>query len=402
MIFPGKDNNPIERPLSYSATMGTILPPLTCALAILAVMTPRILAGGIAVFTLLVLASFGHALRQHKYNWRALILPALALVWFALSTLWSPSPRRFEMLRDTTYVTIFGALLLTTLPAWPAALARRSINWAMTGIVIAAIVFAQQYADDFSLTRWFSHLPPGGNLMMTNLPKRTACTLALLLWPLLLYVTQSVPARVAKITGGLLTLALLVLIYDLGSRSALLGALAGLMVFGLSQWRVQLGQAIGFVMLPLAVPLALLAAWLLPGLHPTLDHSGQERLAMWQETLHQLSWRGVGLDGSRGLSNLIQDHPHSIYLQWVLEGGLAGGILAIALAALLWQGLRRVAPALQPFIWAQATAGSLMLALAYGAWQGWWLAAHMVAAFLLALTAKGEDTSPHAPSADQR
>ena len=368
---------------------GAVIPPLSMTLVLLAILAPRAMAGSLLVYTICLLCSLRPLLASVTINWRALAFPLVAFGWFALSTVWGDSPRRFEMLRDAAYVLACTATLFTTLPVWSADLRRRTLDWVLTAAAIGTLGFVVQFMFGFPLTRAINHLPSDADLLDTNMPKRIACALGLLLWPCALCLWR----RGQYLLAQALIFMVIALLLALSSRAAMVGGLAALVVFYLTRLDRRMGQGIGLLLLPLGIPLALLAAHLLPDyIDPqALVASGEARLEIWQATLTHIleTWRlGIGLDGSRTIDPIIQDHPHNAYLQVMLEGGIVGAALVTLLAATLWQRLRRAGPLLQPFIWAYLAAAAGILAIAYGLWQGWWLALFGWTAFLLMLAAK--------------
>ena len=371
----------------------SLLPPLGALCLFSSLAAPRGISAMLAIFALLTLFSFAIAGKL-----RAFTLPRLLQVflicfgYFLLSVAWSPSPRALEMGRDTLIVMASCAILFASLKAWPALLIERVSRAMAIGFGISLAYLLLQGLFDFPINRWVDHLGPDYIMRLSNVPKRMGAALLLFAWPMALYIK---PPRQRLWLSVLLLLGMLMTLPLLFSRTALVGALAGLAMWAMSKWRPYAGYMAGLLLLPVSILSALMAILLLSIIHgyllSYLPFSGQERLDIWHYALQQgaAAWPfGIGLDGSRAFGPQIQTHPHNVYLQIFLEGGLIGTLLASLLGAVAWVELCKLPKTLQPYCWGFIASEAMLLASAYGLWQGWWLAAHALAAFMLVLVAK--------------
>lgn len=257
-------------------------------------------------------------------------------------------------------------------------------------------------------------LGAGGDALIFTL-KPAATVAALLVWPGLLILARrfSRPVVLAAAAAAFGAIAFS------GSDAAVLGLAFGAPAFLLALGRPRLaGPVLGAAL----AGLILAAPWI-PSLFPDprvsmvgieyLPNSGVHRIAIWQTTaarIHERPWLGHGFDASRSLypqsttvevrfakptmgksegfnSEPIPLHPHNMILQIWLELGAAGAVAALAALLSILVGLARMplekterAAGYGFFVTALAIA-----AVAYGAWQAWWLSAlGLSAAFLVA------------------
>jgi O-antigen ligase len=144
---------------------------------------------------------------------------------------------------------------------------------------------------------------------------------------------------------------------------------------------------------------------------PALPGSAIHRLAIWRYTADAIARRpltGWGMDASRALpggeapvqryfpeiaispnAQALPLHPHDAALEWRLELGLPGTLLALGVVALALERLARARLAALPRALAMGyAAAALSIALlSFGAWQAWWLSTLWLAtAALAALT----------------
>ncbi len=375
----------------------------------LAALAPRGLPVWAIAVTLIALAGLARrrALGRMARAWPAAGVVGAFLVLALLSSLWSPSGRAAATVAEMAYIALgalAGGAWITQLPGSEA---RRFMRPFLAGLLAGVALFGLEALLDFPLHRWWNRIPDTEieNLIYSNVPKRTAALLCLLVWPAALAVDRIGRRRAALLLPvgyGLLCL-------PLTSRSAMLGIAVGLAVFALARRsahaaRLLLGGvvALGFVaVLPGALFLDRIlnlegADWLF--------HSARHRVEIWgmaAERALQAPILGQGIDASRALApqgevsrfatigdSLLPLHPHNAFLQVWLELGAVGAALALATTLLLLAGTRHLARRDQPFALALFATALAMGSTAYGIWQAWWMAGFLAAGLILRLAGR--------------
>lgn len=331
------------------------------------------------------------------------VLAFLALA--ALSILWSPSPRAGLTVVEIAYIglgALAGGAWLSSLPGVEA---RRLIGLFLIGVFAGVLLFAVEAALDFPLHRWWNHVPAGAEIAETNVPKRTAVLLCLLVWPAAMALDRAGRRGAAVALPVIFAGACLLLT----SRSAMLGIAVGGVAFVLAVWSPRLVRgtlaAVLAVAFTFVLPLALLfdrvlnldgAAWLF--------HSARHRVEIWGMAANRALETpvfGQGIDASRALDpdgavsrfgtltdSLLPLHPHNAFLQVWLELGVVGAGLALAATLLLLFGTGRMERRLQPFALALFASALAMASTAYGIWQAWWMGGMLAAGLMLRLAAR--------------
>jgi exopolysaccharide production protein ExoQ len=282
-------------------------------------------------------------------------------------------------------VAVSGLLLAACLP--DVAPRKRALLFAGGFIAAAALM-----AADLNTGLWLRSLTGGRETTYTY--NRGLVTLVLLAWPLLALILSARKMWLAAPVVILLPLAILS-----GESAAAVVALAtGAAVFPVAALLPRLTRWIG-----LGAMLALLAVqpWfgtimqtvLTGAFHDRFKgaHSS-DRVDIWLsfEAAARAKWLvGSGFGSSANLQNapvaalvppdrvtlLGASHPHNAFLQVWVELGLAGAALTAALIVLLFLGIGRMRPALQPFALTCVAISALVALVSHGAWQPWWWAA---------------------------
>lgn len=246
---------------------------------------------------------------------------------------------------------------------------------------------------------------------------RAATTIALTLWPVLLMLMQRQHPRWAIVLAVATTL----VVSSLNSQAAMLSLLVGFAIWPLAWSLPRLAAGvigagvIALVAIPPSLNLSLAFIARAYQAAPWLKISAIHRLAIWHFAIDRINERpllGWGLDASRamphgseviaapGLEDLqlalktwMPLHPHNAALQWRLELGLPGALLATLVVLWpLWRiGTSRSLPrAHQAAGIAFASAALVIAFLSYGIWQEWWICElWMLATLFVAQSASG-------------
>jgi len=390
-----------DTPLAYpfAATVALLGP--------VAGLVPR----GMPVWALTILAlsaalltRTGGLARLRPDRWTAAaVLAFLALA--AASIAWSPSSRAGLTVLEIGYIALTAALAGPCIADLPEDAARRLGGLFLGGLAAGILIFSVENALDHPLYRWVNHTPADAPVSISNVPKRTAALLALLVWPAALVIRRHGHRLLAPaLPVGFAALSLLQ-----SSRSAIVGISIGLAVFALaSRWASATRRVLAGALIAAfagMVPLAYLLDRVLDiDNAPWLFSSARHRVEIWWRAAQrglETPLFGQGIDASRALKpmgetsqfevlthSLLPLHPHNAFLQVWLELGALGAALALALVLLVLAGTRRLEKADQPYALASFTAALAMTSTAYGIWQAWWMAGMLAAGLMLLLTAK--------------
>ena len=376
----------------------------------LAVFVPLAIAPLVGALAILV-AAVGRpaALRASREPRAVAILLLLLALWAAFSALWSPIPGH-SLVEAGRFllISIAGLVILGACCSLDEQGAARLGVAVLGGTILAIALLQLELRAGEPLGHLLKHLPRDQFLPMERYD-RGVTVLMLMAWPAAAGLLRQKRVLIAVIMAAL-TLATLL---EFVSQAAALAALVGLAVLPGGWFAPRLVAAgliapvlaMGLVFPPLAPDGHAIAA-----IHravPEIKISGIHRLAIWRFAAEHIAEHpvlGWGMDAARALpggktpvsvvmpevelpptSEILPLHPHDAALQWRLELGLPGFLLAAALVAWL---LLRVAGT--PIAWYRAlgfgyTAAVLTVALlSYGAWQEWWLAALWLSAAGLA------------------
>jgi O-antigen ligase len=242
---------------------------------------------------------------------------------------------------------------------------------------------------------------------------RAAATLALMVWPAALAVHR----RFGWPRATLLVVATLLIVSRFDSMASIVGLCGGLAVWLVLSWPpramaygVAAVLAIAIGLSPLVLPdkpaergvRVEAPASDLPPLEGSV--SVTHRLKIWRFVADAIADRpltGWGLNASRELpggnvevgpgATRLPLHPHNAFLQVWVELGAVGAALAAALGIIALRAVLTLRlPAAADARGARASAlaliasGSLVAGVAFGIWQGWWMAALWLAAGFMA------------------
>jgi O-antigen ligase len=398
-----------------------ILQVIAVLVPVLAVVAPRGLAAALPVAALAAAAAAWSKdmLRPPPALPSAIIVAFLC--WAAASALWAIEPRLVWSIWPQIVALAACGLLLLGVARGLEDESRNAVGLALAlGIVIALVLLALEWASSMMFERSLGatlHAQLSQRPFYTYVFNRSAATLALLVWP----AAFAVQRRFGWTRATLLIVATLLVVSGFDSMAAIVGMGAGLVVWLiLSSPRRGVGMAftaalaIGAASIPFMLPDNLFGPPAhvertspLPPMEDTV--SVTHRLAIWRfvgQAIAERPLAGWGLNASRELpggtvevapgANRLPLHPHNAFLQVWLELGTVGFALSIALGiTALWAAATPRLSDDNDSRYARAAAiallagGSLVASVAYGIWQGWWMAALWLAAgFMSVLTVR--------------
>ena len=338
------------------------------------------------------------------------VIAALLGTWATLSAAWSVIPRHSFLEGLRFLLEVVGGVLLLAAAIDLLPRERRIVgSCAAVGLAIAILFGLHEALTGAAFTKAIL----GRSVPMTRLD-RGATTLALALWPVLLAARRRAYAAVFAL-GAAAT------IYLLYSTGALLAVLTGFAVFALA-WvaprATAAALAAGIVLFAIVAPIAVPPYRATIAFHqaePSFKWSGIHRLLIWRFTAERIAERpllGWGMDAARAIpggnqyfadlfpgAGLPKDattlplHPHDAALQWELELGAPGTLLALAI--IVW-GLWRagiaadLSRAARAGALAYAAAALVIALIAYGIWQAWWVSTLFLTAALVSAAAEDE------------
>lgn len=328
-------------------------------------------------------------------------IPAAAMVvflaWGLTSALWSlDAGQTFKKAGQLTGVMLAAVLLVAAARALPAATrgpVRRAV--AVGGAILVVATLLEGYLG----------LPVRHAAVALGLAdetgayvlNRTILMMVLLAWPAAIAAACLGRRRLALVLPPLAALGSI----GLDSGTATLAGFGGLIGFGVAWLAAARGPVVvtslfvagSAVVVPLA---ARLHGWLVDV--EALPTSLLHRFFIWEFAVDRIAERplfGWGLEATRVMPNfgvesrygaaggdIIPLHTHNTYVQVMLETGLVGYAIFVGFVA--WLMLRtRAWPPVE-----RACGLGLLCAVAaswltgFGAWQSWWLAGLVLAAFL--------------------
>ncbi len=346
---------------------------------------------GCAAFFAILAFGFNHgkaALVDHvlaKSGKSNIRLFSFTLLYMAVSVFWAHSPASSadQFLQFVLPVVFTLLLLLFFVSEAPA---NRVLTWILAACTTALIIL-------YDLKTGMKLRELIGGRIFNYSYNRSIVTLVVLLLPLLALVMES-----RRWSLGLLLLPVLFAAGAGESETAILGIIIGTLVLPLAWFAPVLvrkaGLLITLVMIAVSPFIGTLAKQVLGAtLHKVLANAhSDDRVNIWLsfEAATQQKWLfGNGFGSSLNLQNaavaklvppdlvtlLGASHPHNAFLQVWVELGLVGAVLFAAMAAMLFAGVGRMMPRLQPFALTCIAVVSGISLVSHGAWQAWWVAA---------------------------
>jgi O-antigen ligase len=328
-----------------------------------------------------------------------------ALVWAAVSTLWSPyhpkSPDRSVALQLALALPLTWSAVCGARRADPrlSALALRILGWGLA--LFAAVLLA-----DVAVNGRFYHALHVRFYEPMRLDEAQnalahASTALAVLWPVALASRLRGRLDLARLVVAAVGTALAAHVFR--GDAPLYAAVLAVGAIGLvRRWPAGGPRllAAGVAAVGFAMP-ALVWAVRESGDYIQLERfsppSWAARMTYWS---HAIDWifdrplRGWGLDASRAMGPGIQLHPHNAALQVWLELGLIGAVAAAVFWALSLLRLARERPDGRAAAVAGSVAAFVFISwVNYGAWQAWWLAVGGLIPVIAALHARSDPTA---------
>jgi O-antigen ligase len=338
---------------------------------------------------------------------------ALISAWCLLAALWSFHPMNAATLALRVALLLMVLLYLVALVRLLAVCQRRRVARALClGFAIALALIVIELIFGGPILTLLQGAARSDYATYSRL-NRGVSAAAILVWPVAAFAWARGPRW--------LVFALPVLVFAVTlfsqSSASMLALGAGLMAALLAASGRQIARAV----MGLAVIVTLFASPLIPGL---AQQVGLEKFDLLPDTTHYRAhfWGvisdriaerpllGWGFDASPDLptgdvqpfrpgQKVIPSHPHNGALQIMVEIGLVGSLLTLALLFLIGRRIDRLAPVPRACAVAMLVTVLGVAATAYGIWQSHWLAMIGAAAALFsAALPAAESRSPAAES----
>jgi O-antigen ligase len=351
------------------------------------------------------------------------VLLALISAWSAITALWSPVPGH-SLVESGRFLLLSagGVVVLGRAAAIGDGEADRLTYALVAGLALAVLLLQIELRSNGVIARYVFHIPTEhfASIGVARFD-RGITVLLLMTWP----ATAGMAARRHWFGAALLMLAVVVTVIEFDSRASIL---AIFVAFGALAVATRLPRVVAMGMIGAVVLIAFVFPLVAPdgaaiervrASLPRLPPSAVHRLVIWRFVAERIGDRpllGWGMDTSRALpggKSLVNDlypevrlnnraevlplHPHDAALQWRLELGVPGTLLALAaLTLVLWRlareprrGWRR------PLAFGYAASALIVALLSFGIWQAWWLSTLWLGAALQARLGAGPEGPAH-------
>jgi O-antigen ligase len=330
------------------------------------------------------------------------------IILSAVASLWSFEPLRAFLLSARIAALLAAGLFLhAVLNRLDEAARTQAGNWLLAGIGLALVALYLEPALDFPILSLFQNLA-FVSAVSENRLNRGAVAVAILCWPASAFLWRRAGPWVAMCLPAIVLGALAFL----SSLSAGFGLIAAAATAIIATTHRRTGRIVLVAATLVAMAVSPLAGqkFYEAGLQDAdwLPKSAAHRVEIWHFTVQRIMEKpvfGWGFDAARGMNRLTTDaeasgrnpialHPHNAPLQILLELGIVGAMMALAIAWILIQRLETLPK--RERILGQATymAALAISCTAWGLWQNQWLALLVSAALAVSLTAPATQRSP--------
>lgn len=323
-----------------------------------------------------------------------------------VSVLWAIDPwHSFVRALRLIGECVEGFLLIDAAGRLDAAARRRVLTSLALGLLLMIVLAVTDALLTQRMMRWLR-----GTITPATVGNRGATVLALMMWPIVLFLARR-HGRWAAVGGWILGAIGVTACLSASAHLAL--AVATILFLCALRWGGIVARA-GLVLVPVAVLTMPVVPILMPPDAPLLPHallkpSAIHRLVIWHFTdtrIVEKPMLGWGLDSARAMPGgnhftvvvgpdgqaqryeQLPLHPHNGALQVWLELGAIGALIGALIALVVVSRLTPVslAPAERAVGLAVFASAAVELSLSYGIWQSWWIAALWLAGFMVALT----------------
>lgn len=345
---------------------------------------------------------------------KAVAVPLVGLLgWAYVTTLWAPDPGLAIFTLTRLVFAIYAGLALVSYAlSLDLAEISRAERFFLAGYAAGLAILCAEVASQLVFGHKNSLFVQfvGPRASIESFLNRSKTILSILL-PLAISVSWRRYGRAAASTIGAACLAVFVVGESLASAAGLVVAAAAAVI------AVALGSRFGprlsavvivamFMVAPFVAQLPVLAD--LAQRHD-ITVSIYHRAAIWgfvAERIAEHPIAGWGMEASRNIPNahntlrefteLLPLHPHNAPLQYWLELGAIGAILAAALVAAI--ALRTGGLLARRVVVMPTFLTALFVAcISYGIWQGWWYSSLWLVAMLTVIVGRGSEHEARMP-----
>lgn len=343
---------------------------------------------------------------------KSVALPLVGLLgWAWITTLWTPDPGLAAFTLTRLVVAIYAGLaILSRALALDAAEIAQAERFFLSGYVAGLAILSVEIASQMVFGNLESIYVQfvGPRAALESFLNRSKTILSILL-PLAMSVAWRKHGWAATVALAADCLAISVVGESLAAAVGLLvAAVAAIMAVALGSRLGPRLSAAGIVAMLVAAPLvAKLPALAELAQRRDISVSIYHRTAIWgfvSDRIAEYPIIGWGMEASRNIPNahdklrafteMLPLHPHNAPLQYWLELGAVGVVLAAAFVAAL--ALRTGgSPARRVAVMPTFLTAVFVACISYGQWQGWWYSSLWIIGTLATIVGRGAERTHH-------